>query len=972
MATWNIRGLAGKEAELVDEFEKERLDILGITETKKKGMGEMEINKGHLMIFNGVEETRRAKGGVGCIINKEYRKFITRWEGITERILRIELKLLEATTIIVVYGPNEDEKAAEKDEFWKKLNETVENVKDRMIIIGDFNGRVGKRDEESSDVIGVQGENTRNRNGVRLINFCILNQLIVTNTFYQHKDIHKYTREVKSRGERSIIDYVIVNRENRREVIDVRVYRGAEIYSDHFLVIAKIKMKLIKYKGADKTGPRKQKKKSIKVYKLREKEIAEKYKNQTEKEIYEKKNTIRYSTTEEMWEILKTTILKAAADVCGITITGGNKKRTKWWNVNIQEQVKVKKQKWKEYLKEKTAESYEIYKNQRKCVKDLVMKAKEEEWEEFGEKLEKDSKGNQKLFFRVIKTLRKQKISNALQIKNKQGDIKRGDKEIMDRWREYFEELLNVENTQEVDEIDEDILDEKQEEMEEERITTEEVKDAVKQLKRGKAAGYDSITAEMLQNLGKAGLEFLTELYNKIWREETIPKDWEIGIVIPLFKKGDNTDCNNYRGITLLSSVLKVYERILEQRLRKIIENQLDETQSGFRKGRSAQDHIFTVKQIIEKKQLEKEKVYMAFIDIQKAFDSVPRRLIWKSLQQRGVGNRLRNNIKSIYQTTRNYVRKDNKQSEEFITKDGLRQGGVLSPVLFIMIMDDVLKEIKTSSKNIQVGYRNLEMITIAECLFADDLVLFAKNEKDLKQNIMAWRNALKKRNMNINVEKTNIMVIGEEEQDTQIDMEIDEVKVKQVQNFKYLGVQIQSNGKQDAEINERISAASKVYHALNKNFLGMKQISRNTKLKVYKAIFCPILTYGSESWILTQNIKSRLQATEMKYLRRVKGITRRDRVRNEAVREELNVEPIMTKIKIQQLKWFGHLTRMHKNRPVKKVWQARPMKRRARGRPRKTWENTIIETLQDRNITWREACSKAQNKGEWAKFVYK
>ena len=244
IGTWNVSGLAGKEDELMQEFQRENLDILGVTETKKKGRGEIEVPGGHLLIYSGVDINARAKEGVGCIINGKHRQLVTKWDSITERILKIEMKLQMPTTLIVVYGPNEDERAANKDEFWEKMGEVVEDIKGRIIILGDMNGRVGRRDEETGEVIGRHGEMPRNNNGVRLINFCILNDLIVTNTFFQHREIHKYTREVKSRGEKSIIDYVLINRSNRKEVIDVRVRRGAEIYSDHYLLKAEIRMKV--------------------------------------------------------------------------------------------------------------------------------------------------------------------------------------------------------------------------------------------------------------------------------------------------------------------------------------------------------------------------------------------------------------------------------------------------------------------------------------------------------------------------------------------------------------------------------------------------------------------------------------------------------------------------------------------------------------------------------------------------------
>ena len=461
----------------------------------------------------------------------------------------------------------------------------------------------------------------------------------------------------------------------------------------------------------------------------------------------------------------------------------------------------------------------------------------------------------------------------------------------------------------------------------------------------------------------------MTKLFNRIWKEEKIPRDWEVGVILPLIKRGDNTDCNNYRGITLLSVVSKVYERILEKRLKRILDSQLEEAQSGFRKGRSTHDHIFTLKQLIEKRQRQNRDLYLGFIDIQKAFDSVQRKRVWQSLQQRGVPPKLRRNIQSIYDVTRNYVRKDNAQSEEFLTKDGLRQGGVLSPALFIMIMDDVLKEVKPKISQVHVGYRNMKPIGISECLFADDLVILARSEVELQSNIETWRVALSKRNMKINMEKTRVMVVGKERKNVKI--EVDGRKLQQVTVCKYLGVNIQDSGRQEAEINERVTAAVRAYHAMSNSFVGKREVSRRTKLSVYRSIYCPILTYGCESWVMTNTMKSKLQAAEMKYLRRVKGITRRDRVRNELVRSELKVEPLMTRIKRQQLRWFGHLLRMDENRQVKAVWLARVPGKQQRGRPRKTWDGVMAEVLKEKTITWTEAKEMTRDRKKWAKFVH-
>ena len=129
----------------------------------------------------------------------------------------------ENVTIIVTYGPNEDEITCKKDDFWEKLDFAIQNAKDKLIIIGNFNAGVEKRDEESSFVLRNQGEIVRTKNEGRLTNFCILNKSIIANTFFQHKDIHKYIREVKSKFVRSIIAYVLISKRNRTDVKDVKI-----------------------------------------------------------------------------------------------------------------------------------------------------------------------------------------------------------------------------------------------------------------------------------------------------------------------------------------------------------------------------------------------------------------------------------------------------------------------------------------------------------------------------------------------------------------------------------------------------------------------------------------------------------------------------------------------------------------------------------------------------------------------------
>ncbi|XP_072389543.1 uncharacterized protein [Diabrotica undecimpunctata] len=222
-------------------------------------------------------------------------------------------------------------------------------------------------------------------------------------------------------------------------------------------------------------------------------------------------------------------------------------------------------------------------------------------------------------------------------------------------------------------------------------------------------------------------------------------------------------------------------------------------------------------------------------------------------------------------------------ESDEFRVDDGLRQGGVLGLILFNIVLDDVIKNTREETSRIFVGHGNLEMKQIAECAFADDLVVFGRNEDALKRNLQIWRKKLEKRNLRINKKKNKVH--------------------EQVKTFKCLEVQLESWGTQEAEINNRIANASRIYHAIKSTFLSKKEVSLKAKIAIYNTVFVHILTFGYESWTLTTRLKNKLQSISMKYLRRVLGMTRMDRIGNGEIRERLKVQSKEKKIEEAQLR---------------------------------------------------------------------
>ena len=309
-----------------------------------------------------------------------------------------------------------------------------------------------------------------------------------------------------------------------------------------------------------------------------------------------------------------------------------------------------------------------------------------------------------------------------------------------------------------------------------------------------------------------------------------------------------------------------------------------------------------------------------------------------------------------------------NEETEKFVTTQGVRQGGVLSPLLFVLFLNEVITECSEKSKKINVGYHRMRTVCISECVFADDIVVIANNEEALQHNIELWINALSLKGMSINTKKTKTMVISNTRKN--INIKIEGRQVEQVSNIRYLGTIIDEKGDYAGEINSRIASTTNLYHMMKNEFIGKREISVKTKTTVYKAIYLPTLLYGCESWVTTERLHQKLQAAEMKYLRRVAGFSLLDKIRNDTIRNKLEMESARTYLQRAQLRWWGHLNRLPRDRQVRRVWEARKPGKRRRGRPRREWDGEVGELLKGKQMTWKEAAALTSNRTLWRKIV--
>jgi len=206
---------------------------------------------------------------------------------------------------------------------------------------------------------------------------------------------------------------------------------------------------------------------------------------------------------------------------------------------------------------------------------------------------------------------------------------------------------------------------------------------AIDKLKSHKSPGIDQIPTELIKAGGRT---ICLELITSIWKKEKLPEEWKDSIIVPIQKKVDKTDCSNYSGISLLSTTYKILSNILLSRLIPYAKEIIGDHQCSFRRNRSTIDHIFCIRQILEKKWKYNEEVHQLFIDFKKAYDSVSREVLYKILVEFGIPRKLVRLIKLSLTETCNRVRVGKNVSDRFPIRNGLKQGDALSPMLFTLL----------------------------------------------------------------------------------------------------------------------------------------------------------------------------------------------------------------------------------------------------------------------------------------------
>ena len=474
-----------------------------------------------------------------------------------------------------------------------------------------------------------------------------------------------------------------------------------------------------------------------------------------------------------------------------------------------------------------------------------------------------------------------------------------------------------------------------------EEIAIEEVERAVKQMRKNKAPGTCNITAEMLQETGKDTIKWLHRVICKVWDCDAVPEDWRQETIIPIHKKGNRKDCNNSRGIALLSVPGKVFTRIILNRIKDNIDKVLRENQCGFRQGRGCTDQIFLIRQMIEKKREFNNDLYICFIDFAQAYDSIWRKGAWGILGKYGIQAKYINLIKSLYNTIHAVVRIEGLESKEFEIQAGFRQGCILSPSLFNVILDYILRRLEKLG---QLG-KLMEPKDMEDAEYADDTCLMAEGILRIMELTELLAIESEKLGLKINFKKTKLMVVTRH-LGPHPKLKIQGKEIETVGTFTYLGSELNSDASVEIEIKRRMAMAGSAFNRLKERIFRRHDINMKVKLRILNACILPVLTYGSETWNITDTMEKKLDACENNWLRRILRISYKEHKTNEEIRQRTRQPLVSTVIRKKRLKWLGHTLRMEDKRLPKRIYNYKPEGKRRPGRQRTRWKDRVEKDL--------------------------
>ena len=925
------------------ELDRYGVDIAALNETRVLGESKFE-DGGYTFFLKGKPVGDKHYHGVGFAIRSQLVKHLeVEPVGINERLMTMSFPLVGSTlSLISAYAPTLAQSDETKDTFYDSLNVAIDKVPSshKLLLLGDFNARVGHDHTSWEHIIGRHGVGNENSNGTRLLSLCAQNELCITNTFFQQENRHKTTWMHPGSKQWHMIDYVITRRRDIKEVFHTRAMCGSTTWSDHRLVRSKLAFKVKVPQRRHRLRP----KRKPDLCKLQSPTVRETLVTK----LHEGYNAadLPAETATASWEIFKGITQKITEEVLGFP----NRKHRDWFDEN-DPLIKPLLTRLHDLHVNAIADSNaddkaKLYRDCKNEVQTHLRNMKDAWWKARAKDLQDAADSRDfKTFYQGLKAVYGPTHKASQAVKSKDGVLQTEPSKVLDRWAEHFKGVLNQDS-----DFDRTVLDDLPQYPIDHSLaetpSLEELKKSIKELSSGKAPGEDGISPEIYKHGGEPIVKRLHEIIVQIWQEGEAVQDFRDATIVHLFKnKGDRLCCDNHRGISLLCIAGKILARLILNRLAKYISeiHLIPESQCGFVPGKSTTDSSFALQQLQEKCRLQNQDLYLLFIDLTKAFDTVNREALWLILEKAGCPGHFIRIIRSFHDNMKATVREGSDKSAPFSVTTGTKQGCILAPTLFSIFFSMMLHvAFKDSTDGIDIKSRfdlpltsiatrhfnaenRVTMSTIRELLFADDCALAADTVEALQRLCDCFSSAARRFGLTISIKKTEVLyqpARGNAYVPPAIFIEGKQLKA--VELFKYLGSIVSSFASPDAEITARIAKATSAFGRLTKRLWKNRNIRLDTKISVYKAAVTTSLLFGCETWTLKKAHIAQMEKFHQSSLRKIARIRWFHKVTNYEVLERCNIGSIQSMLESAILRWTGHVTRMSEDRIPKRLLYGR------------------------------------------------
>ena len=542
-----------------------------------------------------------------------------------------------------------------------------------------------------------------------------------------------------------------------------------------------------------------------------------------------------------------------------------------WWNDELQEKWNLSVKKEKEYVsskgnKKRKEELRMEFKETQKAFDRHYNRAKRKYIRQHAVEIDNIPDNDPKAFWNKINNLGPKKKTQIPMEVDLENEITDDINEVLEKWKRDFSKLYNqgiasdfdddfmneaMEMKRQLENMDDaernNDYDIENEDIMNGDITLEEVRKAISKAKNRKSPGIDGLPNEVYKN--EQSLKLIHGLFSFCYRNSLVPSIWQKSVVKPI-PKSDMADPRSplcYRGISLASTLSKLYTGILNTRLTTFIDNNviLEDEQNGFRKARACIDHIFVLASIIRNRKNNSLSTFCCFIDMQKAFDCVSRELLFYKLCEEGVHGKLYMAILAMYRETQSSVCLNGYLTGWFHTAMGVKQGDVMSPSLFNVLINDLAKNIKSAEIGVHYGDEVLAIL-----LYADDIVIMTETEMELQSLLDITSSWCKKWRLHINADKTKVVHFRKDSHPlTQAKFKCCNLDINIIDRYKYLGCIFNEHLDFTVTANTLADASGRALGSIISKCLKQNSLLYDTYSKVYNSGVVPIMDYASGVW---------------------------------------------------------------------------------------------------------------------------